>query len=98
MRESTEYPEQLDGAIVFSGFDYKTALIGVSHDGRAVYDYDLMVEHLVTKEHFTEEEAIDWISYNTLGALPSSGTDKPIVVFLFNDEELSDLREKELIE
>lgn len=95
MFESTEYPAQLDGAVVFSGVDYKSALIGVSHDGRAVYDYDLMVEYLITKEHFTAEEAADWISYNTIGSIPYSGTDKPIVVFLLDADELSDLRSED---
>ena len=95
MSVSTEYPSQLEGAVVFSGVDYKSALIGVSHDGRAVYDYGLMVDYLITKEHFTAEEAADWISYNTIGSLPYSSTDKPIVVFMFDADELSELRSED---
>ncbi|MBR5874694.1 MAG: hypothetical protein IKY90_08190 [Oscillospiraceae bacterium] len=67
--------------IYFENYDYASALIGVSHDGRAVYDYDLMVEFLMKKEKFSYEEATDWIDYNTLRALPYFGEKAPIVVY-----------------
>ena len=51
-------------------FSYNTALIGVSHNNRAIYDYDLMVKCLMKEEEFSEEEAWEWIDYNTLRALP----------------------------
>lgn len=42
-----------------AGFSYDTALIGVAHDDRAIYDYDLMVEWLVEHDSFSEEEAVE---------------------------------------
>ena len=36
-----------EGVKYLTDFSYDTALIGVTHDDRAVYDYDLMVEWLM---------------------------------------------------
>ena len=69
-----------EGVKYLTGFSYDSALVGVSHDDRAVYDYDLMVEWLMKTEGFTEEEAVDWIDYNTIRALPYMGNDGPIVM------------------
>lgn len=33
-----------EGIMTFAGPDYEDALIGVSDDNRAIYDFDLMVE------------------------------------------------------
>ena len=60
---------------------YDDALIGVSHDERAIYDFDKMVEYLVEKEGFTDEEAIEWIEFNTLRALPYFGEKAPIILY-----------------
>ena len=69
-----------EGVKYLTDFSYDTALIGVSHDDRAIYDYDLMVEWLMEEEDFTEEEAVEWIDYNTIRALPYMGEDGPIVL------------------
>ena len=60
---------------------YDNALIGVSNDGRAVYDYEKMIECLMDKEGWTDEESVEWIEYNTYRALPYMGTDAPIIVY-----------------
>ena len=67
--------------VIFNNPDYDDAIIGVSHDDRVVYDYDKMVEHLVTKENMSEEEAADFISYDTMRALPYAGDCPPIIMF-----------------
>ena len=72
-----------EGVKYLTDFSYDTALIGVSHDDRAIYDYDLMVEWLMEDQGFTEEEAVEWIDYNTIRALPYMGVDGPIVLHRF---------------
>lgn len=67
-----------EGVILFDSPDYDSAFLGVSTDGRAVYSYDRMVEFLVEKEDMTEEDAIDYIEYNSIGSLGFEGS--PIVV------------------
>ena len=51
--------------IVFSNPDYTDALIGITKNYNAVYDFDLMIEWLVKHENMTEEDAADFISYNS---------------------------------
>ena len=70
-----------EDVVIFQNFSYDDALIGVSEDGRAIYDYDIMREWLVQTEGFTEEEAVEWIDYNTIRALPYIGPDAPIIMY-----------------
>ena len=44
-----------------------------------------MVEWLVETEKFTHEEAIEWIEYNTIRALPYFGEGAPIIMYPLND-------------
>lgn len=64
--------------IVFDNPSYDDSIIGVSQDDRAIYSYEMMCEELMRDENFTEEEAIDWINYNTIRAIPYGG---PIIMF-----------------
>ena len=66
---------------IFENYSYDDALIGVTEDGRAVYDFDKMVRWLVETEDFTAEEAIEWIEYNTIRALAYMGDDAPIIMY-----------------
>ena len=54
-----------EDVIVFSNPDYTTALVGLTPNNNAVYDYDLMVEWLVENEDMDYEESADFISYNS---------------------------------
>ena len=73
-----------EDVMIFTDFSYDTALIGITSDNRAVYDYDLMVEWLVDNQGMTYEEANDWVSYNTIRSLDyTSDNNKPIVLFKF---------------
>jgi hypothetical protein len=71
-----------DGVILFNNPSYESALIGVTYYGdRAIYDYDKMIKYLIKKDRMTEEEAIDFIDYNTASA---HMTDKdPIIINRF---------------
>ena len=69
-----------EGTVFFTNYSYDDALIGVSDDGRAIYDYDLMVEWLMKEEGWSEEDAVEWIEYNTIRALPYAGEKGPIVM------------------
>ena len=50
--------------IIFSEPSFHTALIGVTDDYNAVYDYDLMIDYLMTYEDMDIESAADFINYN----------------------------------
>ena len=76
-----------DDTIIFSDYDYDSALIGVTTDGRAVYDFDLMISWLIESEGFSYDEAIEWIDYNTIRALPYGGPNGPIVMYVLESEQ-----------
>ena len=70
-----------EGVVLFKNFSYDTALIGISDDNRAIYDYDKMVWWLMSEQDFTREEAVEWIDYNTIRALPYGGEKAPIIMY-----------------
>lgn len=65
--------------IVFDNQTYDNSIIGVTFDSRAIYDYDLMVQELM-EEGYSEEDAIDWIDYNTIRSLPYINGKRPIIM------------------
>ena len=75
-----DYYEEMihaEDAIQFDGLDY--AIVGVSHTGYYIYDYDRMIECFIADdeinegEAMTEEEAIEWIDYNVIGTNGGQG-------------------------
>lgn len=56
------------------------AIIGISYDDRAIYDYDLLVKAFMKSDNMSEEEAIEWIDYNTIRSLPYQ-QNAPIVMY-----------------
>ena len=70
-----------EDTILLKDYDFETALIGVTTDGRAVYSYNLMIDYLVSLHSFTVEDAVEWIDTNTLRALSYMGTQAPIIMF-----------------
>ena len=69
-----------DDALVFDNASYDNSIIGTTFDGRAIYDYQLMVMELMEDEGCSYDEAIDWIEYNTIRSIPYAGENAPVVV------------------
>ena len=59
-----------EDVIVYENPSFNGALIGVTDTNRAVYDFNKMVEYLMTTDGMDELEAIEWIEYNTMRANP----------------------------
>lgn len=70
---------------VFESPDYDSAIIGVDSYGRVIYDFEKMVECL-KEEGMTDEEAIEFIEYNTVRALPYI-PDHPHILYRIDDYE-----------
>lgn len=66
--------------IILKNFSYDSALVGISDDNMAIYDYELMIEYLMEEEGWTEEESIDWLEYNTIRSLSYAGDRAPIIM------------------
>ena len=75
-----------EGAVIFDAPDYDDAIIGVTDEGRVVYDYDAMVRNLMQQDGMTEDEAIEFIEYNPMRALPYAGLTAPIIMYPLNIE------------
>lgn len=67
-------------AVLFENPNFDTAIIGVTVDGRVVYDYDKMVEHLATTDKISVDDAMEFIDYNTIRALPYV-SNAPVIVY-----------------
>ena len=70
-----------EGIKYLTNYSYDDALIGVTSDGRAVYDFEKMVDWFMEYEECSSEEAIEWIEYNTIRAIPYMGDDGPIIMY-----------------
>lgn len=70
-----------DDAVVFDKPDYDDAIIGITDEGQVIYDYDTMVKCLVDRDGMSETEAIEFIDYNTIRALPYAGEKEPIIMY-----------------
>lgn len=85
-----------ENTCVFDNYAYDNSIIGVTADGQAVYDYDKMVKELSEECGWSEEEAIEWIDYNTLGSIGGCN-DYPIVARLNEDEVLANVLDESAV-
>lgn len=59
---------------------YDKSIVGVTEDGRLVYDYNKMLEEYRKDEHCSYEDAAEWLDFNTLRAIPYMGDNAPIII------------------
>ena len=72
-------------SILFRNPSYESAIIGITTDGRAVYDYYRMIEELSKEDDIDYEEAEDFILYNTVGSLRPAEEKFPIIMYKRED-------------
>ena len=70
-----------EDTVVLESPEYLDAIVGITEEGRLVYSYALMVESLVEQDGMAEDEAMEFIDYNTIRALPYAGDNAPIVMY-----------------
>lgn len=74
-----------EDVIILKDYSYDSALIGVSDDGKAIYDYEMMIEWLIEEEGWTIGESVEWLEYNCLRAIPYMGDRAPIIMHRLYD-------------
>lgn len=67
--------------VFFTNPDFIDAIIGISEDGCLIYSFSKMVESLMLSDNMSYEDAIEFIDYNTIRALPYMGDKRPIVMY-----------------
>jgi hypothetical protein len=55
--------------------------MGISEDNRAVYNYEKMIEYLMDNNNWSDNEAVEFIEYNTIRALPYMDNKAPIIMY-----------------
>ncbi len=68
-------------SVVFQNPDYVSAVVGVSEEGRVIYSYEKMVRALMMTDGIDYEEAVEFVDFNTVGALPTMGEYAPIIMY-----------------
>ena len=75
-----------ENSILLENYSYEDAIIGVTETGSVVYDFGLMVIWLCEVEDFSYEDAIEWIEYNTIRALPYFQSKGIVPTIVYKDE------------
>ena len=70
-----------EDSILFEDPSFAQAIIGISEQGRVIYSYDKMIDSLKLSQSMSYEEAVEFIDYNTLRALPYMGEKCPIILY-----------------
>lgn len=83
-REKLEENGIVDEVMLVDEETFKESLIGVTMlpDLRAVYSYEKMVEEVMEKYGYQEDEAADHVSYNVVRWAGYMGDNAPIIVDL----------------
>ena len=68
-------------SIVLDNPNYLTAIVGVDDSGRVIYSYEKMIQFLILTESMSHEDAIEFVDYNTIRAIPYMGEKAPIVIY-----------------
>ena len=81
------FDERDEEVIILDPECLDTAIVGAT-DNQLIYSYDKLVEAYMDEfredgmtEEEVEEQAIEWISYNTIRSLPYMGENKPIIMY-----------------
>lgn len=77
-----EYGKENDFEIhFFENPSFDKSIIGITHNGRLIYDYEKMIYELAQDDGCDPLEAEEFIDYNTMRALPYFGSDAPIILY-----------------
>lgn len=80
--EVNQYADSIDEQIiVFDNPNFDNSILGISYDNRVIYDYQLMVQDLMKQDNINEEDAVDFIDYNTLRSL-NYMNNGPIILYI----------------
>ena len=60
---------------------YPNSIIGLTVDDRAIYDMEQMILDLMSENEISYIDALEFIEYNTIRALPYMGEDAPIILY-----------------
>ena len=85
VKELKDFLNELEytDTVVLENPSYLNAIIGITDEGALCYSYEKMIKCLMEEDKIEQEDAMEFIDYNTIRALPyaaSMGV-RPIVVY-----------------
>ena len=86
--EENNVEEDCGDVLMLDNHAYDRSIVGITVDGKLVYDYEKMVEEFMDDEECDELEALEWLEYNTMRALPYMGERRPIILIENRDSLL----------
>ena len=85
VKELKDFLNELEytDTVVLENPSYLNAIIGITDEGALCYSYEKMIDCLMEEDKMEQEDAMEFINYNTIRALPyaSSMGVRPIVVY-----------------
>ena len=71
-----------EDTILLEGDEFADGVLGVTEDGHLVYGYNEIIDSLMKAWDCPEQEAIDWLEYNTIRSIAYMRTagKEPIIV------------------
>ncbi len=78
--------EGYEDVVIFSSGEFDDAFLGLSEENRAIYSFDKMVDWLIKLDGITYEEAVEYIEFNVVRALPYAGEKAPIILYEWEGE------------
>lgn len=75
-----------DDVIVYDNPSFDRSIIGLSEDDRVIYAWDKMVGELMDDDDMSYEDAVEFISYNTLRVGPYIGERHPIILMYTRED------------
>jgi hypothetical protein len=71
-----------EDSFVLDNPSFDDSIVGVEmNSDRIIYSYDKMIVEYAKDNNCDELEAMDWINYNTIRALPYIGDKAPMIMF-----------------
>lgn len=67
--------------LILDNHSFDKSIVGITDDGILIYSFEKMIEEFMEDEGCDELEAIEWLEYNTLRALPYMGERRPIIIY-----------------
>lgn len=71
------------GTIILDNPSFDNSIIGMTEEQRLIYDYESMILEMAKDDNMSEEDAREFIDYNTVRALPYMGSMAPIICYKY---------------
>lgn len=73
--------ESCEDSILFDNPSFDKSILGITSEGNVVYSFEKMIKELADDDGISDMDAVEFIEYNTIRALPYASEPKPIILY-----------------